>query len=342
MYTKRVISCLKKRGVHVAHLYFYPHSTSSSEEIPLPFAIHLFKGFISFRSPFIFWNAIKNQDVVCINYPNIEAIPLIICALLQRKKIVTIFHCSIQIKNPILSVVLTPLLFFSLLVHFLASTSIISQEDYVSSFWWSTFFKNKYVYVDPPIDIPEKTRKQTKKIPNSVGFVGRISSEKGIQYLISALSPLKETHLYFIGPSRVQGESGYKNKILRLLEQNKIQYSFVSNPTDDELFEYITKLEMIVVPSINKTEAYGMVQPEAMVRGTPVIATDLPGVRIPIKKTHMGLLVPTNDVKTLSRAIYKIHNELEIYSNKELVQKAMRLFDPTKSLNIIYETLSTI
>ena len=47
-----------------------------------------------------------------------------------------------------------------------------------------------------------------------------------------------------------------------------------------------------MLPSLNSTESWGIVQVESMSCGTPVVATDLPGVRMPVKMTGMGRIVP--------------------------------------------------
>ena len=46
---------------------------------------------------------------------------------------------------------------------------------------------------------------------------------------------------------------------------------------------------------INSTESFGMVQVEAMTCGTPVVASDLPGVRQPARMTGMGKIIPPAD-----------------------------------------------
>jgi glycosyltransferase involved in cell wall biosynthesis len=146
--------------------------------------------------------------------------------------------------------------------------------------------------------------------------------------------------LYFIGPTQVEGEQTYRKTILNLLIEKKIRYHFISDPSDSELSDYVSQLEMIVVPSINQTEAYGMVQPESMCRGVAVIATNLPGIRIPIKKTHMGLLVPPKNPVALAQAIQKIHDNLSHYVNPKNIQNVRLQFEPTKTLEIIYNTMT--
>jgi len=56
-----------------------------------------------------------------------------------------------------------------------------------------------------------------------------------------------------------------------------------------------------VLPS--QSECFGLVQPEAMLCGTPVVATDIPGARVPVRETGMGTLVPAGDAESLAAAI---------------------------------------
>jgi glycosyltransferase involved in cell wall biosynthesis len=63
---------------------------------------------------------------------------------------------------------------------------------------------------------------------------------------------------------------------------------------------------MIVVPSLNSTETFGLVQVEAMLCGTPSIASALPGVRQPVLQTGMGQVVPIGDSAALADAILSI------------------------------------
>lgn len=338
-YSDHVIKYLEKKGVHVSHLFFYPRLYNSEKRISIPYFTQLYKGFLSFQAPKLFWEKVKENNIIVVNYPNIEALPLIICAVLQKKKIVTIFHCSVILPNKFLNLIIGPFLFISLIIHLCASATVISQEDYILSQWWSTFFKNKYVFVDPPI-VLQKHDFPINKMKNSIGFIGRISSEKGIEYLIEAVHILKNVTLYFIGPTQVEGEQSYRKTILNLLIEKKVKHHFISNLSDKDLADYISQLEMIVVPSINQTEAYGMVQPEAMCSGVAVIATDLPGIRVPIKKTQMGLLVPPKNPEALAHAIHEVQYNLGRFVNPDSIQKARILFEPTKSLEIIYNTLT--
>ena len=61
-----------------------------------------------------------------------------------------------------------------------------------------------------------------------------------------------------------------------------------------------------VLPSINSTESFGLVQIEAALCGTPTVASALPGVRVPTQITGMGITVPPCDVDALARGVLEV------------------------------------
>ena len=124
------------------------------------------------------------------------------------------------------------------------------------------------------------------------------------------------------GPKKTVGEEKYQKYISDLL----IQYSeFVvqlGELTDDQLGAFYSLLDVFVLPSTNNTEAFGMVQVEAMYCGTPVVATDLPGVRVPVRETKMGEIVQPGNGKALALAISKIlQNKKHYIQSSDTIQK---------------------
>ena len=92
------------------------------------------------------------------------------------------------------------------------------------------------------------------------------------------------------------------------------------------------------MPSVNQTEAFGQVQVDAMMLGTPVITTNLPGVRVPVRETKMGIIISSEDSLKLARAIQEIVKNKSTYSNSTLVQHARKIFDINKTYEF-YDTL---
>ena len=86
------------------------------------------------------------------------------------------------------------------------------------------------------------------------------------------------------------GEDFY-GKIQHLVEQHKDRVLFLGELHGGQLSNFYSMCDVLTLPSVNSTESFGMVQVEAMLCGTPVVASDIPGVREATRVTGMGLSV---------------------------------------------------
>jgi glycosyltransferase involved in cell wall biosynthesis len=151
-----------------------------------------------------------------------------------------------------------------------------------------------------------------------IGMAARMATEKGVEYLVQALPKvlehIPEARVLYVGAyENVVGEEGYTARILPLIANLKGHWSLLGNLTDVEMTVFFKTCELLVLPSLNSTEGFGLVQVEAMSCGTPVIATDLPGVRVPVQVSGMGKIVPVADAAAIASAILDILTEPEKY-----------------------------
>jgi glycosyltransferase involved in cell wall biosynthesis len=149
-------------------------------------------------------------------------------------------------------------------------------------------------------------------------MAARLATEKGVEYLVQALPQVLEqipdARLLFVGSyQNVIGEEAYAARILPLIAGLKNHWSLLGNLSPVEMTAFFKTSEVLVMPSLNSTEAFGLVQVEAMSCGTPVVATDLPGVRMPVKMSGMGRIVPVADAAAIAQAILDILAEPERY-----------------------------
>lgn len=139
-------------------------------------------------------------------------------------------------------------------------------------------------------------------------FVGRLVYYKGVEYLIRAMQHVDAT-LAIVGDGPLRG------KLERLTHELGLQHkvSFVGRVPADTLHKYYRTCHCLVLPSVEPTEAFGLVQLEAMAYGKPVINTSLP-TGVPFVSVHgqTGFTVPPRDPNALAEAINRLCGDEEL------------------------------
>lgn len=134
-------------------------------------------------------------------------------------------------------------------------------------------------------------------------FVGRLVYYKGVNYLIDAISKIPAASLVIIGSGPL--EKGLNNQIIRLNLQDRIH--ILPEVDEETLHSYYEACDIFVLPSIEKSETYGIVQIEAMACGKPVICTELnTGTSFVNQHEKTGIVVPPRNSQLLSNAIMKL------------------------------------
>ena len=81
---------------------------------------------------------------------------------------------------------------------------------------------------------------------------------------------------------------------------------FLGNVPDGKLPDVYRQASFHVLPSVDRSEAFGLVTLEAAASGIPSIVSDLPGVRTVVASEETGLLVPPGDVPALELALDRL------------------------------------
>ncbi len=113
-------------------------------------------------------------------------------------------------------------------------------------------------------------------------------------------------------------------------------WSFLGVVSEVDKAVFYNLCDVLVLPSINSTESFGMVQVEALISGTPVVTTDLPGVRQPVKQTGWGRVVPVKDSGALADAILEVLQS-GIQMNPEKITSVATQYSP-ETVARAYET----
>ena len=307
------------------------------------------KGFISLDWIIKSLKFTLSSDVIFLNLPQFEAIFPAIFGKLFQKKVISIYHCEPVLPEGVMNKIIQGVLYLSNLLSLLLSDRVITYtKDFAESSKLLSYVRNKVKTQYPPIVEPKIDKrvqniireKIGKKADFIIGVAARLAAEKGIEYLLEAIPLLEEKiktpafaeasagrqnsklKIIIAGSMKPVGEEHYKQKILRLVEQNKEYVAFLGELSEEEMGSFYSLLDVLVLPSVNSTEAFGMVQVEAMMTGVPVVATDLPGVRVPVQKTGMGKIVPIKNSRKLAEAIIEVLSNTEKFTrNAEIAKK---------------------
>ena len=119
--------------------------------------------------------------------------------------------------------------------------------------------------------LKSKSNLKSKNSNTTFLFVGRLVYYKGCDILINAFKYIENCNLIIVGNGPLKNK--IKHEILQNNLQNKVH--LYSNISDENLHEFFQKSDVFVFPSTERSEAFGLVQLEAMSYGLPVINTNL-------------------------------------------------------------------
>ncbi len=299
---------------------------------------------------FSHWIKKVQGDIYHFHHPNPTAELAWLQAGCPGKAVVT-YHSDI-VRQSLIMPFYKPFLYqFLNKVH----TIIATSPNYVESSSILQDFKEKCV-VNPlgietddyllsdedKIKVDEIREKNPSKL--RILFVGRLRYYKGLSVLLEAMKGLPEVNLTVVGTApKHGGEKIYLKKVKEL--GISTQVIFLGELTDPELLLQYHACDVFCLPSIQRSEAFGLVQIEAHCCGKPVVSTNLDtGVPYVNLNGKTGLIVSPNDPDELRKAfqLLKINPNLRksmgTYAQNRVLQNftAQRMFQKTLK---IYQSL---
>lgn len=350
IYTERLARALARRGHQVTVLTSRFNPSLPRREIQDGVTIirpkvwlRVSKGVIMPSLPIHAWKLIRQADVINPHVPQPDAAVIATIGRMFRKPVILTYHCDLRLPNGFVN-------FFAnhgshLANHIsasMASTIVTYTSDFAEHSPFLKPYLNKVRPILPPVELELtseadlatfRAKYNIQPGQRVIGMAARLATEKGVEYLVKALPEVIQRHpearVLFAGQSEdVMGEEQYAERLNPLIDQLGDHWAFLGLLESRELTAFYRVAEVTVLPSINSTESFGMVQVESMTCGTPVVATDLPGVRQPILTTGMGTIVPPKDAHALSQALLNILEQPNGYHGDP--QEISRRYAPDK------------
>lgn len=134
--------------------------------------------------------------------------------------------------------------------------------------------------------------------------MGRLIYYKGFEYLIEAAKFLGDDCKIVIG-----GIGPLEKKLRGLIEANNLEgkVELIGKINQEELWEYYRRADVFCLPSVERSEAFGIVLLEAMAASCPLVSTDIGSGASWINQDGItGFVVPPRDAKKLASAMENI------------------------------------
>jgi len=335
IYAERLARAFAKRGHEVTVMTTQYDKSLPREEmldgvkvIRVPVVVRISKGVLAPTFGLVATKLVWQHDVVQMHLPQFDAPGVAFRGRLFSKPAVLTYHCDLQLpSSPFNRLVNTVVDFQNNLAGMLADHIVTYTQDYADNSPYLSRYASKLTPILPPVVMPDPGFEAVQAFADKhcvserypvIGMVTRFASEKGVEILLDALPVILEkrphAQVIYAGQYKdVMGEHAYFERLMpRIREYEKNgQWTFLGNLSPLELAAVYPNLDVITVPSLNSTEAFGLVQIEAMLNGVPSVPSALPGVRQPVLMHGMGRVAEIGDSASLAAAILEVLDEAD-------------------------------
>jgi len=335
IYAERLARALVERGHQVTILTSrYDLSLPAQEirdgvQVIRPHVLaHVSKGVL--MPTLVYWAFVNilRADIIHLHLPQLDAAYIALIGRLLKKPVLLTYHCDLLLPSGFIHSLANQVSHLANEVSFrLAHQVVVNTMDYAEDSPILRRYLSKTCAIPTPValEIPTAADEEALKLKariepeqRIIGMVARLAAEKGVEYLVQAMSEILQKYptarVLHVGQyQNVMGEEGYANRLQPVIQALGEHWTFLGILPPAELAAFYRQCELTVLPSTNSTESFGIVQVESMSSGTPVVASDIPGVRQPVKMTGMGVVVTPANAHALAQGINAVLDHPERY-----------------------------
>lgn len=350
IYAERLARAFVKRGHQVTVMTTQYDPSLPLEEtldgvkiIRVPIAARISKGVIAPAFGLVATKLVLRHDVVQMHLPQFDAPGVSLRGRLFGKPAVLTYHCDLLLPPGIFNRFVNAVVDFQNNMAGILSNHIVTYtQDYADNSPYLSRYASKLTPILPPVELPDplpgavEAFAEEHRIPARrpvIGMAARFAAEKGVEVLLDALPIILKKYpkaqVLFAGQyQNVIGEQAYSDRLMPRIREYEItgHWTFLGNLDPVEIAAFYPNLDVLTVPSLNSTEAFGLVQVEAMMNGVPCVPSALPGVRQPVTMHGMGRVARIGDSADLAACILAVLDEPDKYrGDVEAIKKA---YDP--------------
>lgn len=339
IYAERLAKALVKRGHLVTVMTSQFERNLPGEEtvdgvhiVRVPVLFRLSKGVIMPTFGMMANRLVAQHDVVHLHLPQFDAAGVALRGRFGRKPTVVTYHCDLKMPSGALSQLANrAILLMNELAAIFTHRMVTYTKDYAENSQYLRRYTKKLRVISPPVELPEVTQEEIDHFKNKnnpdgrhpiIGMSARFASEKGVEVLLDALPAIlrdyPQAQVQFAGAyEHIMGEEDYFKRLIPRINayEESGNWKFLGNLSSKQIACYYPNLDVLVLPSLNSTESFGLVQIEAMINGVPCVTSNLPGVRQPVIRHGMGKIFSIGESLGLSEAV------IEVLKNGSAFQK---------------------
>ena len=270
-------------------------------------------------------------DILHIHMPNVSAFWALLLPGARKIPWVVHWHSDVLASRHNLGLRLFYLLYqpFERAILRHSKAVIATSPPYLTSSISLHSFRGK-CHVIPlgldPTRLPGTTRPQPDKTagtPLRVLAIGRLTYYKGLEYLIRAAAQVNQVELHLVGSGDLEAELHSLAQDLNL----GTRITFHGHLPNEQLAAQISACDCLCLPSIERTEAFGVVLLEAMAGSRATIISDVPGSGMGwVVDNHItGLHVPPADPDALAAAMTSLQRDRD--NIRKMGDKGRQKFD---------------
>lgn len=286
--------------------------------------IRISRGMIMPAFPWAAYLLMKQSDIVSIHTPMLETAMIAMLAKWAGVNVVATHHGDLVLpKSPMNNFIRNTMFGMFRFMAKNAARLIGYSHDYADHSYYLQPFRDKVSIIYPPIHMPAPRPEKVKALREQwqhedgpiIGYSGRFVQEKRPDLAIKALDTVNAQYpnarLVFAGEYQIPYEDTWERE-QAIVQQYKDQLIFLGLLQDQQdMADFYAACDVLVLPS--DTECFALVQVEAMLCGTPVVMTDIPGGRVPVTVTGMGKLAKQGDAESIGQAVVDVLNDPDTY-----------------------------
>ena len=234
---------------------------------------------------------------------NTLLLPILVAKIL-RKQIVLVLPSSSQMLKFANDKFYGPVRILEILNINLADKIILYSPTLVKEYNLEKYRHKMLISHEHFLDFEKfKINKHFNERDNLVGYIGRLSGEKGIMNFVEAIPKIlrKRSDIKFL----IGGDGELRDQIVAYLKHENLdtEVTMTGWISHEKLPDYLNELKLIVLPSY--TEGLPNIMLEAMACGTPVLATPVGAIPDIIKDCNTGFILENNTPECIANNIIR-------------------------------------